>query len=112
MAKLLDDGKGAKWLNKRWSVEIDKKKMVKAVRMPLGFAAKMYVMEGDVDRHGNTATYRPRIKTRRKRSCSKGGHRIVLDDLPNMITRLIASGEELARELTCVSWNHNDQPRN
>ena len=43
VAKLLDSGMTAKALNFKWPMEIDQKKMVKAVRMPLGFAAKMFV---------------------------------------------------------------------
>ena len=56
VAKLLDAEQSTKWYNARWPVELDKKKMIKAVRMPLGFAAKMWVNEGDIDRNGHTAS--------------------------------------------------------
>ena len=54
-AKLIDEGKSATFYHSRWPVEFDVKKMVKAVRMPLGFAAKMWVNPGDKDRHGEAA---------------------------------------------------------
>ena len=37
-------------------VEFDRKKNNKASRMPLGFAAKMFVPVGDIDRNGHAAT--------------------------------------------------------
>lgn len=55
VAQLIDSGKGAKWLNPRWPCDFDKQRMVKAIRMPLGFSAKMHVDVGDVDRKGRPA---------------------------------------------------------
>ena len=43
-------------LNAKWPTEFDTNDMIKARRMPLGFAAKMYVNEGDLDRNGDAAT--------------------------------------------------------
>ena len=51
IANLID----AKTLNSKWPVEFDQKKNIKAARMPLGFAAKMWVSEVDTDRHGRVA---------------------------------------------------------
>ena len=55
LARLIDARKTANFYHERWPVEFDGKKMVKAVRMPLGFAAKMWVNKGDKDRHGDAA---------------------------------------------------------
>ena len=46
MAKLIDLGKKITWLNARRPCDFDRKKMVKALRMPLGFFAKMQVEMG------------------------------------------------------------------
>ena len=37
-------------------MEFDQKKMIKASRMSLGFAAKMLIAISDLDRNGNPAT--------------------------------------------------------
>ena len=46
----------AKYYHSRWPVEFDSKKNIKASQMPLGYAAKMWVNAGDVDRHGKPAS--------------------------------------------------------
>lgn len=46
LSKLIDANLSAKTLGTKWPVELGQKKMIKAVRMPLGFAAKMWVDEG------------------------------------------------------------------
>ena len=56
IANLIDYGLETKTLNERWPVEFDQKGNIRALRMPLGFAAKMYVSAGERDRNGNVAT--------------------------------------------------------
>ena len=58
IAKLIDAGKNGKRLNGDWPVEFDQKKNIKAMRMPLGSAAKMFVAEGDLDRYATRGTFR------------------------------------------------------
>lgn len=57
VALLIDSGNNTgNSLNSIWSTEFDTNGMIKARRMPLGYAAKMYVREGDLDRNGQAAT--------------------------------------------------------
>lgn len=43
VVRIIDAGKTAAYLHERWPVEFDQKKNIKSLRMPLGFAAKMWV---------------------------------------------------------------------
>lgn len=56
LAFLVDKYTDRKKLHTQWPTEIDSNGMIKARRMPLGFAAKMYVQVGDIDRNGHPAT--------------------------------------------------------
>ena len=55
VANLLDIMTG-NILHAGWPTEFDANGMIKAQRMPLGYAAKMYVVEGMVDRNGKIAS--------------------------------------------------------
>ena len=48
-------GWGPARLHRNWPADIDLNGMVRASRMPLGYAAKMWVAEGDMDINGNVA---------------------------------------------------------
>lgn len=56
LAKLIDSQQTKESLHANWQTEFDCAGMIKARRMPLGFAAKMWVNVGDMDRDGSPAT--------------------------------------------------------
>ena len=56
LAALVESDETTSHLSTTWSTEIDSRRMIKARRMPLGFAAKMYVNEGNRDRNGQPCT--------------------------------------------------------
>lgn len=47
-----EEGMTASLLNKSWPAEFDMEGMIRATRMPLGYAAKIWVRVGDVDVDG------------------------------------------------------------
>lgn len=53
ISKVIVEGK-AKWLNRCWPAEFDVQGMVRATRMPLRIAAKVYVNVGETDFQGQT----------------------------------------------------------
>lgn len=46
----------AKTLNKNWPADFDREGMIRATRMPLGYAAKMWVNVGDTDVEGRVVS--------------------------------------------------------
>ena len=54
ISRVIPVGK-ASWLNRSWPAEFDLKGMIRATRVPLGYAAKTWVNVGDRDVDGNVA---------------------------------------------------------